>query len=672
MVYYQSRMKGDVFLRYIGSKITLLDEIDHMLKSKIVGHEKTFTDLFAGTNTVGNYFKKDYQVYTNDLLFFSYVHSKAIIENNKQPQFIGLSNIGISNPFEYLNHEANQYLLKDTVGYYEQAYTLTGDSQYLSIENGKRIDYIRSTLDTWKSNKLITEIEFYYLLSSLIQAIPFVSNTTGTYGAFLKHWDKRALKPLILEPFDIYNNNQENKSFNQDSNELVKCISSDIVYVDTPYNSRQYASNYHLLENVARNNQPKLKGKTKIFDWKFLRSNFSMKKEALTSMTNLIKALDCTHIIVSYNSDGIITEEELIEIIKEKAIANTIEIKRIPYARYPSKIPSKNSDLYELLVYAQFKDFPKKISSRKKNTTNNKMTNNTHKLVKSPLNYIGGKYKLLNQILPLFPDEIDTFVDLFSGGANVGINVKANKYVFNDMNSRINEMFRYFISFDSDELVNKIHLRIKECQLSKTNEQGFLSFRKQYNENPNPLDLYILISYSYNYQIRFNNSMEFNNPFGKNRSSFSINMENNLRQFIDKSKKLDLKFTDYLFTDFDFTTLNSFDFVYMDPPYLITTGNYNDGNRGFLNWSEIQELEMYRILNDLTKRNIRWALSNVTEHKGKINNLLLNFIDDHKYQVNYLDYHYNNSSYNSKGIGSCEVLITNYDKNTFKILEFDQ
>ena len=324
------------------------------------------------------------------------------------------------------------------------------------------------------------------------------------------------------------------------------------------------------------------------------------------------------------------------------------------------------------MVYAQFKDFPKKISSRKKNTTNNKMTNNTHKLVKSPLNYIGGKYKLLNQILPLFPDEIDTFVDLFSGGANVGINVKANKYVFNDMNSRINEMFRYFISFDSDELVNKIHLRIKECQLSKTNEQGFLSFRKQYNENPNPLDLYRLISYSYNYQIRFNNSMEFNNPFGKNRSSFSINMENNLRQFIDKSKKLDLKFTDYLFTDFDFTTLNSFDFVYMDPPYLITTGNYNDGNRGFLNWSEIQELEMYRILNDLTKRNIRWALSNVTEHKGKINNLLLNFIDDHKYQVNYLDYHYNNSSYNSKGIGSCEVLITNYDKNTFKILEFDQ
>src|SRR5699024_12567458 len=146
-----------------------------------------------------------------------------------------------------------------------------------------------------------------------------------------------------------------------------------------------------------------------------------------------------------------------------------------------------------------------------------------------PLNYIGGKYRLLNQILPLFPKNIDTFVDLFSGGANVGINVNANKHIFNDMNYRINEMFRSFVKHDPDDLVDKINSRIEEYDLSKTNQEAYLKFRKDYNAQPNPLDLYVLVSYSYNYQFRFNNSMEFNNPFVRNRSQFSENLEKSLR-----------------------------------------------------------------------------------------------------------------------------------------------
>lgn len=661
-------MKGDVFLRYIGSKISLMNEIDQLLQTKATGNEKTFLDLFGGTNAVGNYFQKDFEVITNDLLYFSYVHSKAVIENNSQPKFNGLKKIGISNPFEFLNKEANCYLLSKKIGYYELSYTPTGNSQYLTTENGKRIDYIRDTIDHWQQNNIINETEFYYLLSSLIDAIPFVSNTTGTYGAFLKHWDKRALKPLTIEPFDIVDNSKNNKTYNMDSNSLVKQISSDIVYIDTPYNSRQYASNYHLLENVARNNKPELKGKTKIFDWKYLRSNYSMKREALSSMKDLLKNIECTHLILSYNSEGIISEDELLSLIEEYAIPDTVEIKRIPYAKYQSKIPSKNKNLYEILIYAQFKETSKIETQEKPSISANQILNNSHKLIKSPLNYIGGKYKLLNQILPLFPEDINTFVDLFSGGANVGINVSAEEYIFNDMNSRINEMFRYFIDYDSDDLISQIEQRIEEFKLSKTNEEGYLKFRDYYNNNPTPLDLYVLVSYSYNYQFRFNNSMKFNNPFGKNRSSFSVNMKNNLKQFVDKANTLNLSFTDKLFVDFDFSNINSSDFVYLDPPYLITTGNYNDGNRGFLNWGEQQELEMYNLLNYLNANKVRWALSNVTEHKGKTNNHLIQFIQENNYQVNLLNYNYNNSSYNTKGKGSQEVLITNYDTTSFNII----
>ena len=100
--------------------------------------------------------------------------------------------------------------------------------------------------------KLINENEYFYLLSSLIESIPFVSNIAGTYGAYLKHWDKRALKKLELVKLDVVENHKKNKCFNVDANELIHKISGDILYIDPPYNSRQYVPNYHILQTVAK------------------------------------------------------------------------------------------------------------------------------------------------------------------------------------------------------------------------------------------------------------------------------------------------------------------------------------------------------------------------------------------------------------------------------------
>ncbi|MCC7574982.1 Dam family site-specific DNA-(adenine-N6)-methyltransferase [Candidatus Woesearchaeota archaeon] len=665
-------MKGDVNLRFIGSKQLLVENIENLLSKHTNGSEETFLDLFAGTNIVGNYFKKDFTVYSNDLLYFSYVNARAIIENNKELSFNGLQHNGIVDPILYLQKNADKM---DFTGshYYEEAYTPTGDSMYLTVENGKRIDYIRETIELWKNKMWITEGEYFYLLSSLIEAIPFVSNITGTYGAYLKHWDKRALKDLELIPLEVKDNKKENKAFNEDANELIKRLDVDIAYIDTPYNNRQYASNYHLLENVARNDKPSLSGKTKIFDWSNLRSDYAMKRKALNAMDDLISNISATHIVLSYNDEGIIPINELTNLMKRYSFKGVIDIEHIDYRKYKSKIPSNRDKLSETLIYIQKKPIKKGKVIAATLKTMDKWKANNNSYIKSPLNYIGGKYKLLKQIIPLFPKNIDTFVDLFSGGANVGINVDAKRYVFNDMNDRINEMFRYFATKKPDELVERIKTRINEYGLSKTNEEAYLKFRSDYNNSPNPLDLYVLVSYSYNYQFRFNNSMEFNNPFGRNRSQFSENMERNLRSFVSKLDNIDATFVDGLFTDLEISNLTENDFVYLDPPYLITTGNYNDGNRGFVNWNEEQENAMYDLLRKLTGQGVRWALSNVIEHKGRSNEYLKSFIKNSNVDVNYLDYNYDNSSHNTVGSGSIEVLVTNYDTNTFQLknMEYD-
>lgn len=214
-------------MRYIGSKQNLLLEIADIIEKNIQGKPspKTFLDLFGGTNSVGVFFKDQYTVFSNDLLFFSFVNAKAVIENNGSLGFKKLKKIGIQSPIDYLQEHAQEYLSKNIIGYYERNYTPAGDVMYLSVENGKRIDFIRDQIDLWRSNELLSDPEYYYLISVLIEAIPFVSNITGVYGAFLKHWDKRALKSLELKPLVIKDNQKPNKAHNQDANQLIKEIS---------------------------------------------------------------------------------------------------------------------------------------------------------------------------------------------------------------------------------------------------------------------------------------------------------------------------------------------------------------------------------------------------------------------------------------------------------------
>lgn len=278
--------------------------------------------------------------------------------------------------------------------------------------------------------------------------------------------------------------------------------------------------------------------------------------------------------------------------------------------------------------------------------------------IKSPLNYVGGKYKLLRQLFPLFPERVATFVDLFAGGGDVFINVTADRVIANDINNYVIGLFSRFQELSETEVIERIDHTIELWGLSSTNEVAYRQFREYYNEVKDPIDLFVLVCHSFNYQFRFNSAHEYNNPFGRNRSWFNPKLRNNLILFLRQLHGIEFRCDN--FKTFDFTHLGENDFVYADPPYLITTGTYNDGKRGFEGWSESEERALYNALDELDRRNVRFALSNVVEHKGRENELLNEWRA--RYVTHFLDKDYSNSSYHSKNTdkNTREVLITNY------------
>ena len=291
------------------------------------------------------------------------------------------------------------------------------------------------------------------------------------------------------------------------------------------------------------------------------------------------------------------------------------------------------------------------------------------KYIKSPMNYTGGKYKLLHQIEPLFPEDINLFVDLFTGGGNIAVNVKANKIVANDCEENIIGIYKTFQKYDNvDELIGQIEEIIKTYGLTIDNMEAYNQFRNDYNslktsQGNYPLSsyiinifLYVLICYSFNHQYRFNSKGEFNMPFGKERSQWNENMKNNLINFHRQIKEKDIVFLNKDFRQLKVDKLGINDFVYCDPPYLITCATYNEKD----GWNQECEEDLLNLLDELNTKKIKFALSNVLYSKGKTNDLLIEW--SKKYNVHHLDYTYQNCNYHTKDKTnkSDEVLITNY------------
>lgn len=300
-------------------------------------------------------------------------------------------------------------------------------------------------------------------------------------------------------------------------------------------------------------------------------------------------------------------------------------------------------------------------------------------IVKSPLNFTGGKYKLLPQLLPLFPDDVHTFVDLFCGGCNIALNVTAQKIICNDKDEKLIGLLSFFKRTTFSDLLPKVKKIITDFNLSDSNangydfynctsanglgsfnRNGFTALRNKFNslssddENYFVL-LYVLIVYSFNNQIRFNANGCFNLPVGKR--DFNIKMQNKLKSFLTALEAQNISFTNKDFAETSLSKLTENDFVYADPPYLITCATYNEKS-----WNETEEKRLFAYLDELTAHKIRFALSNVLSTDNKTNTILQDWLTTHKdYVCHYLDFSYSNSNYHKKNIAKTdEVLITNY------------
>ncbi|ONI46565.1 modification methylase [Candidatus Epulonipiscium fishelsonii] len=295
-------------MNYIGSKYSLLDfltnTIDEVTNIKN-GENLVFGDLFAGTGVVGvNFKKKGYTVIANDIQHYSYVLNNHYIENNETLSAFLLEHLNSLNPVE---------------GFIYKNYCLGSGSErsYFTDYNGKKCDAIRIEIEKLYKSHEISQKMYYYYLASLINSIDKLANTASVYGAFLKHIKKSAQKKLKLELLPIIQGANKGKVYNKNINDLIPKIKGDILYLDPPYNSRQYSANYHLLETISKYDNPDIKGKTGLRDYNMQKSLYCSKKTVKATFEDLIKRAKFKYIFVSYNNEGLMSLEDIKEVMSK-------------------------------------------------------------------------------------------------------------------------------------------------------------------------------------------------------------------------------------------------------------------------------------------------------------------------------------------------------------------
>ncbi|KTT86288.1 DNA adenine methylase [Mammaliicoccus sciuri] len=623
--------------RYLGSKQKLLDFINDVV-SNHTKNVKSVADIFAGTGVVADMFnKKGIKVIVNDILTSNYISYQTWFGNMDVDEEKIRLKIDELNNLDGLN------------GYVYENF----GNRYFSIENARKIDAIREKIELYND---LNEREKMFLLTSLLYAMDKVANTVGHFDAYRKKMDN--INPLYLRvPEFIFNN--DNEIYNKDANKLVREIKTDLVYIDTPYNSRGYESAYHVLENIMEWGKPEVEGIAMKAVNRSEKASEYTKSKAPQAFEDLITNINSRYILVSYNnmakkgnsrSNAKISNDEIISILKKRGKVEIFETDFNAYTTGKSKIKNHKELLYLCTVEDE--------------------------IIQSPLNYTGAKQKLFPQLSDYFPTNYSKFVDLFAGGGSVTANLvkrnKADNYLMNDIENHVIEFFKYLSTIDTEEFINLVEIKIKEYGLSNTkkygyksydtdsanglgtyNKEKFLKLRADYNNSPTPILFYLLVVFGFNNQIRFNKKGEYNLPVGKR--DFNIKMENKLRKF---AKLMKNEMIVYSSSDFREINIEEGTFIYADPPYLITTATYNE-NGG---WSEQDELDLYDYLDKADKKGVKFALSNVIIHKGKENKILKKWAA--KYYLHVLHYNYNNSNYHSKAKHSetVEVLVTNYER----------
>ena len=630
--------------RYLGNKFSLTNFIKKIVEENCK-NINIVADIFSGTGSVSNIFK-DKQLITNDLLYCNYISNYAWFSNEDYSE---KKIINIVYEYNKIKTSENNYVRKNFA------------NTFFSADDCSKIGFIREDIEIKYNNKELNYKEYAILITTLLYAMDRIANTVGHYDAYRKNikFEKELSLAVMLPDKNL---NKNNKCFNEEATDLVKKIKCDLLYLDPPYNSRQYSDAYHLLENIARWHKPEVFGIARKMDRASIKSSYCT-TEATQKFKELIENTNARYILLSYNnmsekgnnrSNAKISDKNILEILEKKGKVIVFEEEYKIFSTGKSNIKDNKERLFLCEI--------KKIEN-----------------ISSPFNYTGGKYKLLGQLQKLFKEE-DIFFDLFTGGGNVGINSKSSNIIFNDINKKIISLIEFIKNASIEKLLEKIDKTIDSYGLSNTmiygyeyyscnsneglanyNRNAFLKLRKEYNRKLEEgiedfILLYVLIIYSFNNQIRFNSKGEFNLPVGKR--DFNSKMRNKLILFSKKLKEKNIIFYSKDFRDIDINKISKNTFIYCDPPYLITNASYNENGM----WTEKDEKDLLNFLKELDKRGIKFALSNVLKSKNKENKILKDWILENNFYCNYLKKDYSNSNYQRKDKDSIsiEILVTNY------------
>lgn len=637
--------------RYLGNKHGLTGFIRETVDQNCPGIGSVI-DIFSGTGAVANAFK-DKTLITNDILYSNYVTSCCWFSpTDYRPQVI-IDAIACLNAIETSEDNYVRQNFADT---------------YFSADDCSKIGAARELLEQVRAHNLINEREFAILLTSILYGMDRIANTVGHYDAYRKGavFDRPLIFPVLLPTMDL---SRDNTGYNAGANALIEEISGDLLYCDPPYNSRQYSDAYHLLENIARWEKPEVHGIARKMDRKALKSEYNTVR-AVEAFRDLVAKANVKYIVFSYNnmaekgngrSNAKITDEDIIEILSEKGQVQVFERPYKAFSTGKSVIADNSERLFICTVRQSVKP--------------------ANAVVLSPINYIGGKGKLVPQLRPLLP-QASLFVDLFAGGCTVGANAGADRVIFNDNNPQLVELIQFLANNDPAKTIAAVDEITSQYGLSDTyrysytrygvdsssglanvNRQPFMRLREAYNaekiSDRDPLMLYVLVIHGFNNQLRFNTKGDFNLPVGKR--DFNAKMRAKLMDFHKRLSGIDCSFRIGDFRDFKIADTPLDTVFYCDPPYLIAQATYNE--RG--GWTENDERNLLTFLQDIHDSGRRFALSNVIEAKGAVNQLLSDWLKNSIFTRHNLAMSYRNSNYrrNNRSSSTLEVLITNYEQD---------
>ena len=611
----------------------MVEEIDSFIESRVESEESlTLFDAFCGTGAVSDRLKNKFNLVINDNLKWATVYTAGRLYASS----CHFERLGFD-PFAFLNQSDEK-----VQGFIYKNYAPTESSRmYFTPENAARIDYFRKQIEEWHKNKLLSEAEYMLLLASLVESVSRVSNTAGVYGAFLKKWDGRALKPIeFIKPAYNACDSLNIKIYNDKTENIISDVKCDILYLDPPYTQNQYGTQYHLLETLILNDHPSVSKVTGSRPVMPMRSDWSKEYKAHILLDRIIANTTARYIVMSYNNDGLMSKEYIEAVMKRYGKPETYCCKKISYKKYQNWKSQNHKEHFEYLFFVEKKD-PADV------------------VYESPLNYIGSKARVIPAIRENLPSDIDDFIDAFGGGFNVGINIRSESVVYNEYNHFVKELIESFWQYDTFSYIVYMKKMIRRFELEPGRKDAYLNVRDYYNSLPedkrDPRLLLVVILYSFQQQIRFNSNHGFNNPVGMRW--FNDNLLEKLVSFSRRIKELNVCFSCADYTDTFRYVDDGHTFVYLDPPYMLTNGSYNDGKRGFKGWDVSQEAVLFEFLDKLNHEGSRFMLSYVLEHKGKVNQNLVNWTQDNHYHIIELG-----DILGISGSRRKEILVTNYER----------